>query len=745
MAQLIDPKAFRFALAKVEDGILFEKFCHSFLSGVLGYAFEPAGGIHDRGIDGLEHTFVRKGTPARSIYQASIEKNAAAKIERSLVKLAENGIPFDDFVFVTNQDVPDKDLLIDRLYPTHQKSIRIWDLGWLSINANNSSATQNAYQLFISSYLHEFAQPGQSYVVSDLVTDPRLYVFLRQQWDANRSNSNLEKILAETLILYALEGTDPDKDLFKTAEEINQVISSLISFDLSLITSRLEERLATLPKKPKATRLVHHHPKKKAYCLSLAARQQIQQRNLDDRSLQEEFQKSVETKLKSYLSDAAVSVRDCVKLIEDAIHRIYYQQGLEFSNFVLKGGSQAAVEKSLPDLLGQVVDASTVVMKNKEKVKSALLMTIRDVVYNGSDVQKDYLRRLCNTYMMLFTLQCDPKLSTYFSEVANRLRVYVCTSIIVPALSEYFLDDVNRRHWNLLKGAREAGVTLLVNEIILDELVSHFRRFTGIFKDTYQDAEDLYIGDENQSLYVDEIMIRSYFYARARDRVQSFTEFVETFLNADLSNARTSMRLWLEEEFGILFQSDVELGCHLDPKEEQKLFLELRDRKNSAEKARSDARLILTVHAIREKNKEGSSATAGQISGYRTWWLSKDTITQKAMLKVFGEKYSGGCYMRPDFLYNYVALAPRKSQVDATYRELFPTLIGVNISFHMPPEVVESVHKLIKDHNGKNNGRLRSLLHELGESLKSDPSLRGRQSLTHFLDERVKVLHEGTA
>ncbi len=51
----IDPEAMRYALKKIKDGFIFESFAQEFLSQKLGYEFIPAGGIKDRGIDGLEH------------------------------------------------------------------------------------------------------------------------------------------------------------------------------------------------------------------------------------------------------------------------------------------------------------------------------------------------------------------------------------------------------------------------------------------------------------------------------------------------------------------------------------------------------------------------------------------------------------------------------------------------------------------------------------------------------------------
>ncbi len=252
-----------------------------------------------------------------------------------------------------------------------------------------------------------------------------MFVFLRQQWDEKRKDLGLDKILADTLILYALEGTDPDKDLLKTKEEIRSDIAERIKFEPKLINELIDQRLEVLTQRP---RRVNHHRTVDKYCLPYETRLQIQNRNLRDAALYEAFRSSLESKLKSYLSDADVRVRDCAGLMEAAINQLFYQQGLEFTNFVLHGENNDAFEKRLPDILAKTIDESTVVLKNKEAVKNAVLITIRDIVYNGSPEEKEFLRRLSNTYMMLFLLQCDPKLATFLQrhgKQTQRVRVHV--------------------------------------------------------------------------------------------------------------------------------------------------------------------------------------------------------------------------------------------------------------------------------------------------------------------------------
>ena len=43
--------------------------------------------------------------------------------------------------------------------------------------------------------------------------------------------------------------------------------------------------------------------------------------------------------------------------------------------------------------------------------------------------------------------------------------------------------------------------------------------------------------------------------------------------------------------------------------------------------------------------------------------------------------------MRADFLYNRKALAPKKNEIDNMFKEVFPSMMGINLSFHMPKEI----------------------------------------------------------
>lgn len=732
----VDKNAFEHAISKIDDGNIFEIFSKEFLAAALGYGFIPVGGTKDKGVDAFQHVFHRAGNE-KIIFQISTELGHEAKIYSTIDKLTNNGIEYTKLFYVTNRKINNAETLIDEVFEKKTVHLTIYDIRWFTTNCNLSEKTIKAYQIFVDTYLHEYSKPGKYYTIANLDADSRLFVFLGQQFDSNRADLKLDNLLADTLILFALEGTDPDKDIFKSEREIKESIKKYLKFDPQLIDSKITERLHALTTKP---RKIKFHTKKLGYCLPYETRCEIGERNLKDELLYNDFYTQTQSTIKKYFGDLNVKVKDIEGLITKVFNKIFSKQGLEFSNFVLNGDGHSVVEQNLNDVIGSAVDESNVITENKEKVKTALYLAIRDIVYNGTKEQQRFLKSLSNTYMMMFLLQWEPKLSTFFQTLASQLKVFVDNSIIVPALSEYYLETGNRRHWNLLLGAKKAGISMFINETLLDELVSHFKMISNKYYNLFQQQEEFYLSDEYELLFIDEILIRSYFYAKRNGEVKNFDSFLDNFIDPNLKTIRQELITFLNDTFGITFISNQMWDIKVDPSDKQKLTDILSRKKDADIKAENDAEMILAVYYLRNKGNE--SSTTG-IFGYKTWWLSKDTSTYKAVIQCFGaEKYPVSCYIRPDFIYNYIALKPTEEEVNDAYDEIFPTMLGVNLSYHLPKEVSQAVQEKVKEFHTKSPLRVKQILRNLSDKLKSDPSLQNRHSVEHFLDKELRQLQD---
>jgi len=736
----VDPTVVEAALARISDGIVFERFGKAFLAALRPMEFVPVGGNKDQAIDGLEHTFGATGIK-RTVYQLSIEADARGKIKRTLRALEKNSIGFKRLIYVTNRKVQKQSQLIDDLYDQFAKNVEIRDVEWFKSNVNDSEATARSFDTFAGVYLHELAQPGKAFEVANLHGDPRLYVFLRQLWDRERQNLAVHEVLADALIMYALEGTDPEAGIVMTRDEILQRVGDLVSFEVKRIEPVIDARLKVLTARP---RQVKYHGRLRGYCLPYETRQAISKRNAADVLLYEEFKESVRGRAQQHCREEGVpSALDPYPLIEEILHQVFRKQGLEFADFIQSGGRSVAVEQSIPEIVDAVVAEAAVPPKDREAVQTSLLLTIREVVYHSTGSERAFLGRLARTYTMLFLLQCDPKLATAFMSMASKLKVYVCTSVLIPALSEHFLERENQRYSNLLRRARDAGVQLRINEAIIRELAAHFRMIKKRYDEQYAGLERVY-NEDLQILYIPEMLIRAYFYSRLRGRTPTFLEFLDAFVSRRMEGIEEDLITWLEEEFGVRFIADKALDVVIDHDEEEALRKELegvketRSARGAGYKAKTDARIVLLVHALREKNSEAGSG----ILGFETWWLSMDTSTERAARRVLKVHSQTSCCIRADFLNQFVSLAPSKAEVDQVFEEAFPGLVGVSLSYHLPSNVIQMTSRLVKEFGERSPGRVKATLRELFNRMKAEPTLAEGHRLRHFLDEQRAELEQ---
>lgn len=737
----IDPVAIGYILERIPNGSIFEKFGQQFIAAQTNSLdFIPVGGTRDGGIDGLEYTWTISGRPNKTIYQFSIQDSPRTKIRNTLERLKQSVPDCKRVYYVTNQIVRDQNELIDNAFDDYGVSLTINDKAWFEAHVNSSPQTINVFRRMEQQHFHAYER-SNTIISSFDSKDPRIYVFLRQQIEnksrdyGGKTTVHLDEILMDSLILVALEGTDPEKGILRSREEIQKRILEITDINASWVIEILPRRLKALSDKP--TRRIRHHKKVDQYCLPYETRSEITERNIADHALHDHFTKSVGALLEDRLNEEDINIRSFkpVELALDILRELFHKQGLEFAQFVSTGDGGVLIDQSLDEIVRQKIISVGIPPKVRNAIQFILLEVFRQVIYNGDEHQKEYLAKLSNTYNMLFLLQIDPTLARYFEHVAADLRIYVDSSILIPAMAEYFLEPHNQRYTILLRHARDAGISILVNSYVIGEIENHIRNMKTIFLTEYESREDLF-NDRMSVIFVEEILIRAYFYAKLNGQITNFREFIEEFVSWRMyGDMRGELILWLEDQFGVQF---VENEIKLDPEAVEQLTQALAPLKaNDEKRARTDAKQLLTIYELRKENNE-SSRTG--IFGYSTWWLTSDVTSQIAFQRIASAKQNGASpYIRADYIYNYISLAPSKKHVDAIYQKMFPTLLGVNISFYVPSEVASYIRKLFNDYQQiVDKPRFRAKLREFIHYLKSNPNHQDRTKLANFYDELKK-------
>lgn len=126
----------------------------------------------------------------------------------------------------------------------------------------------------------------------------------------------------------------------------------------------------------------------------------------------------------------------------------------------------------------------------------------------------------------------------------------------------------------------------------------------------------------------------------------------------------------------------------------------------------------LHVHRVYSKRSELSEGKKPNPYGYRTWWLTQRT---RILRQTQSLTKKGGFYIiRPEFLLNYIALAPDKKEVVKSFSTIFPSILGVKLSNRMDEEAFKKVVIQVKDAQRLSPPRARAKVCELSDKLKGD-------------------------
>lgn len=233
------------------SGTAFEQFAQAFFASLVGQSFVPLGGHHDGGADAFQHESIFQSAHVNTFYQFSIEKQPRSKIRRTATRLREFGRNVRSIVYCTSAIVQHPDQEEEVLSEELGINIRIRDQKYISSHINDSDQTVAAFNSYLSpalSYLKDIG--GTSYIShSPNLPIRSLCVFLGQEVERRRGNTELLEAVTDSLILWALDDTDPDKNILRSRKEILDRIIQALPAAKQFIRSTIDARLSALSAK----------------------------------------------------------------------------------------------------------------------------------------------------------------------------------------------------------------------------------------------------------------------------------------------------------------------------------------------------------------------------------------------------------------------------------------------------------------------------------------------------------------
>lgn len=722
----IPPDRIAIALERVE-GTAFEDFVNAFYPAISGTEFVPLGGVHDGGADafiGLKVWEV-KASKAGTFVQASVQDDHRAKIRGTLKRLEAFGRAPKRLIYVTSQLIPHVDKEEELLSDELGLFVTIRERRYLSAHINTDHVTRGAYSTFLRPALDFLNLPGNVPLLqpSANVRSPAVYVFLRQEVERRLGKSNLLEAVTDGLILWALEGTDPRKRIFLRRADILEKIEATVPSARRFIRGVFHTRLEFLASKANASgREVRWYKRTDEFCLPYETRQLVEEENLVDEAVRVDVLDSLTNRASSI--DETLTAEDARRLAEISLRSLQFAfetKGIEFAAF-LNGGSADGEEYSLADSVDRAFEQLVAFAPFHVAWKRTVLKMLRHAVYESTQSERTYLSKLCRTYLLLFSLNSEPRIVEYFQSMAANFYLYVGADILIHVLSERNLRPEDRMTTHLLEMLGKMGATLVLAEAVLNEVHSNLVTSDFEFKNHYMEVEPYMTID--LARHCSKILIRAYFYARlspADKRLrpagwQSYIDQFVTYKQLHSINGEQELKDYLLAKFGMKYEARVDLEKLCAPEQLADLTNKLLPHKRKEVLAKNDALMILATYGRRTQLGE-VSRTAN--FGYRTWWLTHETKVRQHTHDLFRQK--GSHYIiRPEFLLNFIALSPTAVEVRKAYENVFPTLLGVRLSGRMREETFHQLLDKARAVSKMEPARIGAVMGSMSDELKGD-------------------------
>lgn len=725
-AESVHPDLVKIALDKVE-GFQFERFVQDFYSTLVGASFVPLGGMRDGGADAFEGDVVYEevGAP-RAFYQATVQEDFRSKIRRTVARLRDVGRDPRTLVYVTSRTINLPDAEERSLSRELDVGIQIRDAKYITAHINDSTGTIAAFNNHLR-HLTDFLRAiGASTIIapSANVRSPAVYVFLEQELARRRGDTTLLDAVTDSLILWALEGTDPETGLMMSREDVLDKISREIPAVRQVIKGRAGGRLEWLSNKGfPGGRQVKWHKKLNQFCLPYETRKRIEDENRADEALRldvlNSFYGRIRDNTAKHLDELAA--RGAAELTLRSLQMAFEREGLAFASFLETEDATEYV--TMTDAIASALAERNVAGREKYLLGDAVFATVRRVLYDSVEIERAYLAKLSRTYTLLFTLNSEPRLIEFFQQLAGTLHLYVGADLLVRALSERYLPTGDQLTRNTLVMATRLGAKLVLTEPVLEEVLGNLRGADTEFRNWFEQVE--YHVNYLMARNAPKIMVRAYFYARLDPKPSlrkpgSWPAFVTQFLPyADLHRASATdhMRRYLLATFGMTFESTGELLGLVDHSAVRQLAESLADSKPNNQLAFNDALMALAVYGRRERRREESRVTE---FGYESWWLTTEARILQHTKGLVREHRGAPYIMRADFLLNFMTLAPSTEEARATLRHVFPSLLGIRLSRRMNEDAFYAIMAKVRAAEDWDDARRTAAIASLVDQLKAD-------------------------
>lgn len=684
------------------SGARFERLTKRIFASVFGEAFAPLGGIHDGGADGVISSFVQEVTGKPNTFaqfSATDPGRAKGKILDTVEMLRKVGRTPRQVIYATSEKLPKADLIVQEVFDEHGVMVAVRDYERIRGYVNDTLDVNRAFYDEFAPDIDRLAKAAnlRHPVVSQFANDPTVFVFLNHELRDRFSRDHLNSRVLDALIYWTLRATDPD-GIRLNRDRIAAEIQAAFPTAKSVLLPLLDSRLTELSKKSATgEERLRHYNADGTYCLPFSMRTSLAMESATAEAHQRAFRNAIEHRLTEESGGQLKSeeMEACATLVFVTVHRYFVDQGVVLAAFYEgRLGEIQIADQVVEDTMVKALSELEGAKKVSPEMMGYCMAAMRGVFYRSSDVERLYMGHLSRTSCLLVTMQSAPRLLEYLNQMGGNFRFLVGADLIVKALSEQYLPQEQQQVATLLLVSKKLGSELVLTEPVLEEVFTHIRAADLEFENHYLRQEPYLKRDLISEC--DRILIRAYFHAKlGGNGPKSWKAYIDQFtdpagLRARSEAARQALKGLLTQRFGMDYMSVDELKSMVPAARVQELAQKLEESRQAKHEVLSynDALMVYATYAQRHIHKESGIYDG---FGFRTWWLTKETtilsMTGALVLAEGGTPY----IMRPEFILNFIALAPKAAEVRKAFGALLPTTAGLQLGRYLRQDVMHSL------------------------------------------------------
>lgn len=657
-------------LEEFGDGIEFERLCNDIMHQHYP-RFEPAGGIHDSGIDGLLELgspedriyFKRaKGDGQLVVFQYSLQEDWSRKVKDTLQKLKKNKIVYNRLVLVTSQrsGTTSKISLQQLANIEYGVELEVHDQEFLRV-CLEAPNNEHLVQKYFASYLAQLKRFGiETSLFANLPLaqrHKRRALVLLSSCARSREGQALREVTSIDIVAGCIYG-DGNGEI-KTRNDIETELSYTFGDEKCLSDELVEIAITELKASGRIIQTDN------GYRLSEEERIRIDRMIASAYDDDAQFYDDLVQRIQTRCDATRDQLRDVRLAMASAIAEIFEEKGLELANAL----SDFKLRITLTDYPEINVIANRVATKLKEpKLCAATEQVIKELFTTPTEFETEYLFGIAESFLIYEAFRLDPHGRVLELETARRNIVFIDTDIIVQTFAgQYEYAPPNR---GMLTATRNLGIPLYTLPQIIDEYT---------YKILRSHEEYIYMGRPTSLSDADLKELGCVFETYFRTHIntnQTWDQYIRSlvgdFKDAEVQREWVSSRL--EAEFGILTREfEAELS-NISGDEMRGLAKDISVTREELGKHKhddlyeTDATLLLLLDYLQSKATDDQ----GKPNSHNFYWfISSDSVAPRVWERRTGER---GRVFPPQGWWQYVASFPASRTQPVDFATLMKSL-----------------------------------------------------------------------